>query len=117
MKQSLKTALAYAHICGFLPKHIHLDTWSKAQEYLVPNTYPRTVKPEYLDQIADHPFMIGHARLTAEGYRPTQKHGRTSHTIEYRHPDHEDQAFIIRSGGGWYWRKIPGAGFKTEEWT
>lgn len=114
MKPAVKTALAFAHICGFLPKNIHLSTWSAANKCFEPHVFPRQIKPEFLDQIADHPFMVGHAKLTAEGFRPRPKPDRTSRTIEYDHSDHDDRAFISRSGGGWYWRRIPGAGYRTE---
>jgi hypothetical protein len=120
MTPAVKTALAYTHICGFYPRNIHLHTWSEVNKRLLPgHPVKRVVDPVYLDEIADHPLMVGHARLIGEGYQVAQRYldRRTSHYIEYDHPDHDDKAFVDRGGGGWYNRRIPNAGYRAESWT
>ncbi|AKF13641.1 hypothetical protein PHIN3_378 [Sinorhizobium phage phiN3] len=117
MRNSLKTALAYAHITGNLPKNIHMDTYLQASSCLKTgfgNGPPRKiVKDEYLKDIEDHPFVIGHKLLSEQGFSlPRQR--KTSHTISYmRHDDVE--AFITRSGKHcWYWTPNGRGGMATE---
>lgn len=117
MTSAFKTALAYAHITGRLPKHIHLKTYMAARVCLTDlnaNTLRHSVKEEYVDGLADHPFILGDKVLKDRGFRVRPYQHRTSHTIEYLN-DEGHEGYITREGKGcWIWSPN-GRGMATEK--
>lgn len=112
ISESVKTALAYAHICGCLPKGIHMSTWSKAFDMIEGTFQYYRVKEEFLPLIEEHPFVVGHEWMLCNGFTliPYQYH--SSRTIEYIRD--LDNGFITRTGKGcWVWTRNGHGGSAT----
>lgn len=110
MKKSVKTVLAYVHVTGYFPRKIHLPTWAEAREMTDFNGRRYDVKPEFLDSLKNHPFLLGREYLKTRGfdYVHHEQYSRTSHTIRFGSDKPGiNEAYIARGGGGWIWTKHP----------
>lgn len=103
MTPAVKLALAYAHVTGKFPKNIHIGTWGKAYKLVEGVSIDYKLKPEAIEAVLDHPFVIGDAYMRSIGFLP-ERDRRTSHSISYRNDD-DIRGGISRDGSGWIWRK------------
>lgn len=105
IKPGVKTAVAFAHITGRLPKAIHMATWMDARKFLNDAcSIDKRATAEALPLIADHPFIIGHAYMQSRGFAPVPYQKGTSHYIRYRNDD-GIEAGLGREGSVWIWWK------------
>ncbi|WP_140427039.1 hypothetical protein [Ensifer aridi] len=104
MTPAVKLALAYAYITDALPAGIHMATWREANKLITHRTFPNRneLAPEALEAIKNHPMIVGHEWLTAQGFVVANEtlRRRTSHYIRYDHADGR-QGGVGRGGSVW----------------
>lgn len=127
MKSAVKTALAFTHITGRIPIGIHLTTWNVVYQMIedlpryvkidgmTVTLHDKRVKDEYLKDIEDHPFLIGHKLMTERGFKlRAYRQSKTSRNIVYYGPD-DSEGYITREGTGcWIWTRNEKGGMATE---
>lgn len=89
MSPSLRRALAYAHITGRLPRHLHARTYCDAMDRLEGETLKRTCKPEVFEEVRTDPLFRAHEFMIARGFKVEHRQGgslrgNTSHYVSYR---------------------------------
>jgi hypothetical protein len=110
LKPSVKLALAYVYVTSWMPMHIRVDTYMDVIDHTNSVAGIRTVKPESLDLIKDHPYVIADEWLRKQGFYPTTTRS-TTHYISYKHEDGRT-ATTYRHGG--YITMVPVSGMWAE---
>jgi hypothetical protein len=105
MKLAVRTALAYAHVTGRIPKGIHIATWSAVNEAGEDGRSPIEfrAKEEFVSEIKDHPFLIGDAVMREKGLKPKAFQKSTTHSIVYV-DGNGNEGGVSRDGSAWIWR-------------
>lgn len=110
MTPATRTALAYLHVTGNLPKGLHSSTYCAASRLSTRPSiddglaYRKIVKAEAAAEVMTHPLVKGHLRLLELGFEPEPYQRRTSHYVVYRHPTESCEAGVSRGGSIWITR-------------
>jgi hypothetical protein len=120
---SVKRTLAYVYAFGWMPSHIHANTYCAVMdmtesEHQFSDRFKR-VRDEYVHHIANEPIKMAHDYLIAQRFiidRGNQSFKRTGHYIRYHRlndDNTEDTAISYRSGD--YVDIYPGGSYRNRQ--